>query len=164
MVLCNNHEAFFIPNSYCMSTNYRRLSMVFIRHNMHSTQNSRVSYYRLVSSCPSLIARFSSIIKMSLLCSFLFMWMASSSQTHLAQLFSLKDLSPLAYFLGVEAIHTSSDLFLSQYKYIHDLLEKHNMLGANDVSIPLSSIMSFKLHNGAPPTDPTKYRQVIAFM
>ncbi|KAL6339047.1 hypothetical protein AAG906_024198 [Vitis piasezkii] len=64
--------------------------------------------------------------------------------TTLAQLFSLKDLSPLAYFLGVEAIHTSSGLFLSQYKYIHDLLEKHNKLGANDVSIPLSSIMSFK--------------------
>ena len=149
--------------------------MVFIRHNMHSTQNSRVSYYRLVSSCPSLIARFSSIIKMSLLCSFLFMWMASSSQIHplnwsngllplQLNFFSLKVLSPLAYFLGVEAIHTSSSLFLSQYKYIHDLLEKHNMLGANDVSIPLSSIMSFKLHNGAPPTNPTKYRQVIAIM
>ena len=84
--------------------------------------------------------------------------------TTLAQLFSLKDLSPLAYFLRVEAIHTSSGLFLSQYKYIHDLLEKHDMLGANDVSIPLSSIMSFKLHNGAPPTNPTKYRHVIAIM
>ena len=46
--------------------------------------------------------------------------------TTLAHRFSLKDLGPLAYFLGVEAIHTSYDLFLSQYKYIRDLLEKHN--------------------------------------
>ena len=36
------------------------------------------------------------------------------------------------------------------------------MLGANAVSTPISSNMSLKLHDGALPTDPTKYRQVIA--
>ena len=40
----------------------------------------------------------------------------------LADRFSLKDLGPLNYFLGVEAIFISSGLFLSQRKYIQDLL------------------------------------------
>ncbi|KAL6338374.1 hypothetical protein AAG906_018745 [Vitis piasezkii] len=78
--------------------------------------------------------------------------------------FFLKDLGHLAYFLGVEAIHTSSNLFLSQYKYIRDLLEKHNMLSANVVSTPISSTMSLKLHDGAFLADLTKYRQVIGSM
>ncbi|RVW64257.1 Retrovirus-related Pol polyprotein from transposon RE1 [Vitis vinifera] len=78
--------------------------------------------------------------------------------------FFLKDLGHLAYFLRVEAIHTSSNLFFSQYKYIRDLLEKHNMLSANVVSTPISSTMSLKLHDGAFLADPTKYRQIIGSM
>ena len=38
------------------------------------------------------------------------------------------------------------------------------MLGANAVSTSISSFMSFKLHDRAPPVDPTKYLQVIGFM
>ena len=38
------------------------------------------------------------------------------------------------------------------------------MLVANTISTPISSTMSLKLHDGAPPTDPTKYRQVIGSM
>ena len=81
-----------------------------------------------------------------------------------AHRFCLKDLDHLAYFFRVEAIHTSSNLFLSQYKYICDLLEKHNMLGANAISTPISSTMPLKLHDGAPLADPIKYRQVIGSM
>ena len=38
------------------------------------------------------------------------------------------------------------------------------MLGANVVSTPISSNMSFELHDGALPADPTKYHQVIGSM
>ena len=38
------------------------------------------------------------------------------------------------------------------------------MLGANVVSTSISSFMSFKLHDGALPADPTKYHQVIGSM
>ena len=82
MFLYSNHKDFLIPNSHNMSTNYRKLSMVFVRHHVHDTQNSEISYYRLVSSCPSLIAHISSIVKKSSLCSLLFMWMTSSSLAH----------------------------------------------------------------------------------
>ena len=82
----------------------------------------------------------------------------------LAHHFSLKDLGALKYFRRVEIISTSSSLFLSQYKYIHDLLAKTNMFGATAISTPFSVIVSFLLHNGVPPDDPTKYHQVIASM
>lgn len=51
--------------------------------------------------------------------------------------FALKDLDPIHYFLGIN-ISDSSSLFLSQQKYITDLLKKTNMLQAK----PMSSLMS----------------------
>jgi histone deacetylase 1/2 len=50
--------------------------------------------------------------------------------------FSLKDMGPHNYFLGVEVILTCAGLFLSQHKYVRDLLSKTNMVGAKDVSTP----------------------------
>ena len=38
------------------------------------------------------------------------------------------------------------------------------MFGANAISTSISSTVSLKLHDGALPTDPTKYRQVIGSM
>ena len=43
---------------------------------------------------------------------------------------STKDLGPLSYICGVEVLATSSNLLLSQQKYIIDLLSKHNMLSS----------------------------------
>lgn len=44
--------------------------------------------------------------------------------------FSLKDLRHLNYFIGVEVVPTSKGLFLSQHKYIRDLLQRFQMDGA----------------------------------
>jgi hypothetical protein len=43
----------------------------------------------------------------------------------------------LSYFLGVEAHYTANGLFLSQRKYISDLLHRLNMADAKAVSTPL---------------------------
>jgi hypothetical protein len=53
--------------------------------------------------------------------------------------FSLKDMGSLHYFLGVEVIPTTAGLFLSQHKYVRDILESKNMAGAKDVSTSLST-------------------------
>ncbi|VVA23262.1 Hypothetical predicted protein, partial [Prunus dulcis] len=79
----------------------------------------------------------------------------------LARRFSVKDLGSLHYFLGVEVIPTTSGLFLSQHHYIRDLLLKAKMDGAKEVSTPLSPSDSLVLNDGTPPTDATRFRQII---
>ena len=46
---------------------------------------------------------------------------------------SLKDLSDLHYFIGVEVQQTREGIFLSQQKYIRDLLKRTNMEGARPI-------------------------------
>jgi hypothetical protein len=49
--------------------------------------------------------------------------------------FSVKDMGQLHFFLGMEVIPTTTGLFLSQHKYIRDVLTKLNMHGAKVKSL-----------------------------
>lgn len=53
--------------------------------------------------------------------------------SQLANKFSIKDLGTLSFFLGVEVVPTLSGLFLSQTRYIQNLLEKVKMQDAESV-------------------------------
>lgn len=58
----------------------------------------------------------------------------------LNQKFSLKDLGKLSFFLGVEVSYPSANkLFLSQQKYVSDLLYKTQMHDAKGISTPMVS-------------------------
>ena len=81
--------------------------------------------------------------------------------TKLADRFSLKDLGPLSYFLGVEVIPTTNGVFLSQCQYIHDLLVKANMSHAKDVTSPMSPNQVPFLHDGTSLTNATTYRSIV---
>lgn len=62
----------------------------------------------------------------------------------LHQTFALKDLGILNYFLGIEVSYTPvGGMFLSQTKYIYNLLHCSKMFEANEISTPmLSGILS----------------------
>lgn len=75
--------------------------------------------------------------------------------------FSLKNLGLLHYFLSVEVIPCKHGLFLTQHKYIRDLLVRTKMEGAKQVKAPLASKDNLVLNDGSPPVDATKYRRVI---
>ena len=79
----------------------------------------------------------------------------------LANRFSVKDLGNLHYFLGVEVIPTTTGLFLSQHKYIHDFLAKAKMDGAKDVTTPMATSTPLILSDGSPLTDATTFRQLV---
>lgn len=53
--------------------------------------------------------------------------------------FHMKDLGPVNYFLGIE-IHRSNDgFFLSQQKYVHDILQEHGMHDSKPLQLPMDS-------------------------
>lgn len=74
--------------------------------------------------------------------------------------FSLKDLGDLSYFLGVEVVPHPDGLFLSQKKYIADILCKANMEDAKPVATPLATHPPLTL-TGKALQDPTEYRTLI---
>jgi hypothetical protein len=80
---------------------------------------------------------------------------------HLGHKFSIKDLGSLHFFLGVEVIPTTAGLFLTQHKYIRDLLAKTSVDGARDVTTPLSTSVSLQLDDGSFSVDSTEYCQDI---
>ncbi|XP_019057331.1 PREDICTED: uncharacterized protein LOC104807063 isoform X1 [Tarenaya hassleriana] len=56
---------------------------------------------------------------------------------YLKTVFDIKDLGPLQYFLGIEVTRDTNDIFLSQRKYILDLLTETGKLGTKLVRTPL---------------------------
>ncbi|OMO52289.1 Integrase, catalytic core [Corchorus capsularis] len=87
-------------------------------------------------------------------------FLATFTQT-LASKFSIKDLGSLHYFLGIAVTNTASGLFLSQSKYIADLLEKASMTGAKECSTPLSTSNALTLNDGTASVDDTEFRKLI---
>ena len=79
----------------------------------------------------------------------------------LGDMFSLKDMGPLHFFLGIEVIPTQAGLFLSQHKYVRELLAKTSMSGAKDVSTPLSTTQSLQLIDGTVAVDSSEFRRIL---
>ena len=55
----------------------------------------------------------------------------------LSREFSMKDLGPLHYFLGLEVTYSATSIFLSQYKYAKDLLIRADLVDSKPVSTPM---------------------------
>lgn len=53
--------------------------------------------------------------------------------------FSLKDLEELYYFLGIEMVKSIDGIYLSQAKYIVDILARHDMINCGPVPTRMST-------------------------
>ncbi|KAI3510913.1 hypothetical protein L1887_18051 [Cichorium endivia] len=80
--------------------------------------------------------------------------------TKLHNEFAIKDLGRLTYFLGLEVAYTSNGLFLSQSKYVHDILSRAGLLDAKPATTPIASNTSF-IKDGALYSDPSHYRSLV---
>ena len=80
----------------------------------------------------------------------------------LSQCFSLKNLDTLLYFLGVEVTPHSHGLFISQRKYILDLLTRAHMFEAKPATTPLVTCPPLTLHSGTSLSDPSKYITIVS--
>ncbi|CAN6580831.1 unnamed protein product [Malus baccata var. baccata] len=79
----------------------------------------------------------------------------------LAQEFDIKDLGLLHYFLGIQITYHSTGLFLSQAKYITDLLHKTDMSLSKPCHTPCLPYTRLLKDNGTPFHNPALYRSVV---
>jgi hypothetical protein len=77
--------------------------------------------------------------------------------------FTLKDLGPLSYFLGIEVKQAADGICLSQVKYTMDLLKRVGMLSCKPAITPLSSTGKLSAHEGEVLSleDATRYRSIV---
>ncbi|XP_060971854.1 retrovirus-related Pol polyprotein from transposon RE1 isoform X2 [Cannabis sativa] len=75
--------------------------------------------------------------------------------------FALKQLGSLHYFLGIEAYRDSTGIYLSQSKYVADLLNRLKLTGTKPCSTPAAPRQTLSRSEGEPMDDPSLYRSTI---
>ncbi|CAA7013099.1 unnamed protein product [Microthlaspi erraticum] len=80
---------------------------------------------------------------------------------YLSSCFKMKDLGALKYFLGIEVARSKQGFYLSQRKYVLDILSETGMLGCKPASFPLEQHKKLALSESAYLVDPTPYRRLI---
>lgn len=79
----------------------------------------------------------------------------------LDDMFRLKDLNPLIFFLGLEIARSSHGITLNQRKYTLDLLEDSSILVAKPVSTPCDPTFKFTNTGSDNFSDVTAYKRLI---
>ncbi|GJT52595.1 ribonuclease H-like domain-containing protein [Tanacetum coccineum] len=126
-----------------------------------------------VSITAKLTRLFSSFTRGKTQLTYYYMWMISFLQLFLLHScnvssllhaeFTMTDLGPLNYFLGISATRTTSGIFLSQTKYATEILEQAQMLNCNPCRTPTNTEKKLR-PKGSPVTDPTLYRSLAGLL
>jgi hypothetical protein len=72
--------------------------------------------------------------------------------------FEMKDLGGLKYFLGIKVARTKDGIYLSQQKYILDLLSETGMLECKPVESPIVQNHRLAIHPDQVPTNKERYQ------
>ncbi|KAG9442665.1 hypothetical protein H6P81_018519 [Aristolochia fimbriata] len=75
--------------------------------------------------------------------------------------FSVKDLGPLLYFLGIEVTRISNGLHIAQTKYTRDLLTRLDLTEVKPLSTPVVAGSKLSKYEGTPLVDPTTYKATV---
>ena len=80
---------------------------------------------------------------------------------YLDQVFKIKDLGPVHYFLGIEILHVDEGIVLTQRKFAMELLQEYACDKLKPVTCPLDLNHKLSLEDGELLSDPTPYRRGI---
>ncbi|XP_061354077.1 uncharacterized mitochondrial protein AtMg00810-like [Gastrolobium bilobum] len=86
-----------------------------------------------------------------------------SVKSHFVKLFSIKDLGPLHFFLGLEVARSQSGIVLNQRKYVLKLLSDSGLLRDEPISTPVEPTLRLCQNQGEPHLDPAAYRRLAHF-
>ncbi|RVX14701.1 Retrovirus-related Pol polyprotein from transposon RE2 [Vitis vinifera] len=75
--------------------------------------------------------------------------------------FEIKDLGPLKYFLGMEFARSRKGIFISQRKYVLDLLSETGLLGCKATETPIKLNLKLQLASPVEMIDKEKYQRLV---
>jgi hypothetical protein len=76
-------------------------------------------------------------------------------------MFSMTDMGPLHYFLGLQINQDASGIKLSQTKYARDLLVRFHMTNCKSMATPFLSRVHLEDGGDTPVVDNTLYQQLV---
>ena len=79
-------------------------------------------------------------------------------QRYFASEFEIKNLRGLKYFLGIEVSRSKQGIFLSQRKYVLDLLAETGMLECKLADTSIAQNERLSIHDNQIPTDKDQYQ------
>ena len=75
--------------------------------------------------------------------------------------FEMSDLGMMYYFLGIEVVQSSTGIFISQKKYVQDILDRFLMKDCNPVSTPTKFGLKLNKDHEGKKVDSTLYKQIV---
>eukprot|EP00253_Pinus_taeda_P022302 PITA_22302 len=85
----------------------------------------------------------------------------ASIKKELRKIFEMTDLGYVHYYLGIEVTQQPKSIFISQKKYIGDLLNRFGMTECNPLTTPIEQNLKLTSIEGKEFEDATKYRQLV---
>ena len=79
----------------------------------------------------------------------------------LTEEFEIKDLGPLRYFLGMEIAKNRSSIYVSQRKYVLDLLKETSLLGCKPVDTPADPNIKLSDQKTSSAVDKGRYQRLV---
>ena len=75
--------------------------------------------------------------------------------------FRIKDLGNLKYFLGIEFSRSKAGIYMSQRKYVLDILQDTRLTGARPDKFPMEQYLKLTPDDEELLNDPVKYRRLV---
>ena len=75
--------------------------------------------------------------------------------------YEMTDLGLMKYFLGIQVRQSKGEIFISQEKYLEELLKKFQMINCKPISTPLVINEKLQLNDGADKVDVKTYRSLV---
>ena len=75
--------------------------------------------------------------------------------------FEMKDLGELKYFLGIEVLRSERGIFISQRKYILDLLAETGLMDCKPADTPMVVNHGLQIKEGAAPANQGQYQRLV---